>query len=409
MDRSLTDLGVCMVSESYYPNVDGGAIHSRLINERISDLGVNVLVVSLRNDSSYRRSEIIAGIPVTRVGWDSRLGRFFRYLAMLNVCIPLIRDRNKYDVIVVPMPRILALPAVIVARLLRKKCVIKPDTCGEMDGTYVLMDVSSRSSIYWLARQYFRLRNRIVTKADAFIAISEPIVQELLAIGIPGERIVKIPNGVDVERFSPVSTEKKRRLRESFGLSETQVVFMFCGRLSREKGLVLLLDVWKELAARFETAHLFLVGSGEGMTLGCEGQLRQMVAEYGLENSVTFTGEVDDVIPYLRCADIFVMPSWTESQCLALVEAQACGLPAIATRVGGLPEVVEHGVNGILVTLNDEMEMYEAAAELIKNGDTRVQLGSMARTTAVERFSIMQVANRYVSSLRSLVFEGPDL
>jgi glycosyltransferase involved in cell wall biosynthesis len=265
------------------------------------------------------------------------------------------------------------------------------------------MDVSETSLIYRAARIYFYLRNIILKRADAFIAISNPLIEEMTRIGIEPSRIIRVPNGIDIKRFNPAEAAEKARLRELKGISTSSVVFAYCGRLSKEKGLHLLLRVWEKLCGRYDDIHLLLVGTGEGLTLGCEGELREFVRKKNLRNSVTFTGAVDDVAEFLQCSDVFVMPSWSETQSLALVEAQACGLPAIATRVGGLPEVIEHNRSGFLVTLGDEEEMLEAAERLIIDEDLRRRLGSTGRQVALDRFSISKIAQKYLNVLQSVV------
>ena len=390
---------ICFVTESFYPEINGGSVHSRLLAEKFRDAGHDVLIVTRRPGDSYLRSEIISGCQVLRAGLDNRYGMIGRYLGMVTILPPLIIHRRQYDIVLIAAPRILGAPVVALMKLLGKKCVVKPDSCGEMDGSYALNQVAPRSLIHVLATTYFWIRNMVLKRADAYIAISEVVSDEICNMGIDNRRVIKIPNGVDVDKFSPLENTDKRLLRVKQGLPEEAIIFAYCGRLTREKGLRSLIRVWKKVTDRFENTHLLLVGSGKGLSLDCEGELKEFIMENGLEKHVTFTGPVEDVASYVSCADIFVLPSITEALGIALIESQLCGIPAIATKVGGIPDVVTHDVNGLLVSPDNDDDLLNASLELISNKAKRIRLGLAARKLGVERFSISRVTQSYLSLL----------
>jgi glycosyltransferase involved in cell wall biosynthesis len=394
---------ICFVTESFYPEIDGGAVHSRLLAEKFHDAGHDVLIVTRRPRPSYPRNEVVSGCPVIRAGLDDRYGMVGRYLGMLSVLPPLIAHRRQYNIALISAPRILGAPVVVLMKLLGKKCIIKPDSCGEMDGTYALNQIAPGSLVFALAIVYFRLRNFFLKRADAYIAISSIVSDEICNMGIESRLIKIIPNGVDINKFMPHENNEKRSLRVKHGLQEKAIIFAYCGRLTREKGLISLLRVWKTVTDNFDNTHLLLIGSGENMSLDCEDQLRDFVKENGLDKFVTFTGPVEDVSSYLGCADIFVLPSLTEALGIALIEAQLCGIPAIATRVGGIPDIITHNVNGLLVAPDNDNELSNAAVELISNSAKRVKLGLAARKSGVERFSITRVTESYLSLLNAVV------
>lgn len=388
---------ICFVTESFYPEIDGGAVHSRLLAEKFHDAGHEVLIVTRRPKPSYPRDEVVSGCPVLRVGLDDRYGMIGRYLGMLTILIPLIKHRHQFDVVLIAAPRILGAPVVILMKLLGKKCVIKPDSCGEMDGSYALQQLAPGSLTGVLAKSYFWARNMILKRADAYVAISSVVSNEICNMGIDSRRVAKIPNGVDINKFAPLEEAEKHSLRVKQGLPEGAIIFAYCGRLTHEKGLSSLLRVWKKVTSKFENVHLLLIGSGDGMSLNCEGQLKDFVRENRLEKHVTFTGPVEDVASYLGCADIFILPSLTEALGIALIEAQLSGIPAIATQVGGIPDVVIHDVNGLLVAPDNDDDLLKAAIELIGDSVKRAGLGLAARKLAVERFSISRVTQSYLS------------
>ena len=395
-------MNICYVAESYYPQLDGGAIHSRMLAEQLHSAGNRVRVITRYSKPSYARNEIVGGLQVVRVGLIDRYGVLARYLGMFSVMLALVRNRNECNIILVAAPRILGFPVVLVAKLLGKKCILKPDSIGEMDGSYAYMHSKPGWVLYQVARTYFWLRNRILRRADSFIAISGVISEEIRGLGIDEERIFKIPNGVDIVKFAPLTAKEKPDIRNRFGLPVTATVFVYCGRLTKEKGLLSLLRAWKQLTDRFDRLYLLLVGSGDGMTLNCEEELRSFVEKNCLGKSVTFTGAVDDVRDYLHCSDVFILPSITEAFGVALIEAQACGIPAIGTRVGGIPEVIVDRVNGILVAPDNVSELLAAATEMITDRYMREEYGLAARKLTVDRFSLAQVAEKYLDVMNAV-------
>ena len=135
------------------------------------------------------------------------------------------------------------------------------------------------------------------------------------------------------------------------------------------------------------------------MTLSCEDELRRFVRARGIEDRVKFTGYVRNVHEYLQAADLFVFPTEGEAFPLSLVEAMSCGLPVIASRVGGIPEIVTHGRDGILVDPANPEALAREIAFLMKETPTAGSLGSNARRTVCEAYSIESVASQYFESL----------
>lgn len=394
---------ICFVTESFYPEIDGGAVHSRLLAEQFHDAGHDVLIVTRRPKLSYPRNDVVSGCPVLRVGLDDRYGMMGRYLGIVTILPPLIMRRRQYDVVLIAAPRILGAPVVVLMKLMGKKCVIKPDSCGEMDGSYALQLLAPESVKAVLAKIYFWIRNFILKRADAYVAISSVVSNEICNMGIDSRRVVKIPNGVDINKFTPLDDAEKYSLRKKRGLPEGAITLAYCGRLTHEKGLSSLLRVWKKVTGKFENVHLLLIGSGDGMSLSCEGELKDFVRDNRLEKYVTFTGPVEDVASYLGCADIFVLPSLTEALGIALIEAQLTGIPAIATQVGGIPDVVTHEVNGLLIASENDDELLDATMDLMGDSAKRTEQGIAARKLAVERFSISRVTQSYLSLLDAVV------
>jgi glycosyltransferase involved in cell wall biosynthesis len=253
-----------------------------------------------------------------------------------------------------------------------------------------------------LVRAATRVRNRTLRGAAACVAMSRLIRDECVAAGLPADRVHLIPHGVDTERFHPATAGERAALRAQFSLPAGAVVIAYSGRLLRGKGLESLVDAFAALPSTPPT-HLLLIGSGDGQPLSVEEDLRRRVESAGLSSRVTFTGRVDAVEQWLRAADVFAFPSLFEGLGLALVEAAACGLPAVGSRTGGIVDVIDDGQSGFLVPPGDVTALGDRLRVLVEDPTRRAALGEAARHTACARFDVAQMVDRYVELFSSLV------
>jgi glycosyltransferase involved in cell wall biosynthesis len=156
------------------------------------------------------------------------------------------------------------------------------------------------------------------------------------------------------------------------------------------------------VAAARPDVQLVLVGSGDGQALSVEDDLRADVRARRLEERVVFAGRQDAVEGHLRAADVFVFPSVFEALGISLVEAAACGLPAVASRTGGIVDVVEDGRSGLLVTPGRASELASALASLVGDATRREAMGDRARQVALSRFDERDTVLRYRALFRQV-------
>jgi glycosyltransferase involved in cell wall biosynthesis len=249
-------------------------------------------------------------------------------------------------------------------------------------------------------------RNLLLRDADAFVAMSRRIREEMLGARVPVERIALIPHGVDTVRFHPSSSDERSAARARLGLPADACVIAFTGRLLRGKGLEELLAAFAKLAGDVPSAHLLIVGSGAGQALSVEEDLRATVLREGLATRVTFTGRLDDVSEALRAADVFAFPSVYEALGLSLIEAAATGLPAVGARTGGIVDVIEDGASGWLVSPGDALELASRLRALVADPAARARLGGRAREIAVDRFDEARALLRYRALLGEVAGRG---
>jgi glycosyltransferase involved in cell wall biosynthesis len=364
-------------------------------------MGMSTFVLTRRLNPLWPSAELVDNVPTYRVP-PSGMKRFGKYAMAPAVIMELSRRRDDYDLIFVCGFRALGAPAVVTARRLGKTCVLRAETPGEMSGAYA----SAYRRLPSLMRPPFQglvsARNRILRRADALVSISRPITEEFLRSGIRGDRIFEIPNGVDTEVWAPANESVRRSLRAKLGLPADGRIVVYSGKLNKGKGLEYLIEAWQRVSSSHADACLVLVGSGSGQSLSCEDEIRREVQERGLERSVKFTGFVQDPYDYVRASDIFVLPSENEALPMSMLEAMACALPVVVTDVGGIPEVVSHLNNGILVKPRDPKALAWEIDCLLSQPPLSDLLGANACRTVCERFSIQEVARQYLELFAQL-------
>jgi glycosyltransferase involved in cell wall biosynthesis len=197
-----------------------------------------------------------------------------------------------------------------------------------------------------------------------------------------------VPNGIDLDRFrDPRDTGL---VRQSLGIPLDAPVIGTVGRVSEVKRQDLLIRAFRLVLSRVPDAQLLLVGDGPWM-----GELRELTADLGLDDRVHFAGYQPRPEPYLQAMDVFALSSRSEGMPLAVLEAWAAGLPVVATRVGGLPELIDDGRTGVLVDFGDEHALAGALCDLIADPEFSRRLGEAGRNRVESLFSLRRMADEY--------------
>jgi N-acetyl-alpha-D-glucosaminyl L-malate synthase BshA len=231
---------------------------------------------------------------------------------------------------------------------------------------------------------YMPVNTHSIEGADAVTAVSHFLVEEARErLGITKE-IRVIPNFVDAEEFSPASCEVMERERER------DVVVAHVSNFRPVKRIQDLVNAMRMVVKRAPSARLMLIGDGPE-----RHRIERLVDRLHLKPNVLFTGYRSDVAHLMRCSDVVVLCSETESSPLTLLEGMSCGLPVVATSVGGIPEIVEDGVNGLLVPLKHPEAIAEKILELNSERELKARLGATARGTVLERYTAEKVVGQY--------------
>ena len=244
-----------------------------------------------------------------------------------------------------------------------------------------------------------RLRRLGAPLITRFIAVSHDLRRWLVErLAVPAGKVVTIPNGVDVERFSPDAREDGRRI---LGVTAESLLVGTVGRLDPVKDQAGLVDAFARIAPSHRRAFLVVVGDGP-----CRRALEERVASLGLKDRVRFLGERSDVPRVLPALDLFVLSSVAEGMSNTVLEAMAAGVAVVATNVGGTPEMVDDGSTGTLVPARDPNRLAAALGEYLENGHVRALHGKAGRQRAVDEFSLARMAASHANLYRSLVTAG---
>jgi sugar transferase (PEP-CTERM/EpsH1 system associated) len=257
---------------------------------------------------------------------------------------------------------------------------------------------------HYATRLRTRLLGRLAARyASRFFCVSEDIAAEVLACRITKPSKVAIArNGIDIGRFTdPID---KFHLRQSLGLPLECTIIGTVGRLSEIKRQDLLISAFAAVRRRAPDAHLLVVGDGPMMA-----DLRSLAASLGLAHCVHFPGYQAQTHQYLQAMDIFALTSRSEGMPLVLLEAWAAGLPVVASRVGGLPELIQHDHNGLLFESGDQASLVAALGRLLSDRMLAARMGQAGRQLVEANYHRRKMAADYHRQYLQLLAQNSAL
>ncbi|MGE5279622.1 MAG: glycosyltransferase family 4 protein [Deltaproteobacteria bacterium] len=220
------------------------------------------------------------------------------------------------------------------------------------------------------------------------VAISEPVRRHLVEdFGVPAERVVLIRHGIDLGRFGEHGAREKEALRRSWGLPDDKRIVGHIGRLSSVKGQIYFLKAAQELLSRRNDLCFLLIGDGPE-----KEALRAFIEKEGLGPHVRIVASTHDMSLTLSLMEVFVMPSIEEGLGLSVLEAQAQGVPVVASGVGGLRDIIEDGVTGRLVPPRDVAGLSRAVEAMLDDAGAARAMAAEARRRTHASFSSQRMA-----------------
>lgn len=236
---------------------------------------------------------------------------------------------------------------------------------------------------------YAFYRYLVMPQLDGVVGVSQTTLDRLDqfygGLSVP---LLNIPRGVNPASLEP--TQSREAIREMLQTPPQALVVLFIGSLSPEKRIDRLLRVAHQVKAHFPNLHIWLVGDGPERLA-----LEEQAKDLELVSQTRFLGVQSNIGDYIQAADILLLTSDTEGIPGVILEAGIMGLPAVATRVGGVAECIQDGKTGLLVDPNDETGLAEAVLDLLQHPDRRLEMGRQARALVQQKFTIDIIARQY--------------
>jgi glycosyltransferase involved in cell wall biosynthesis len=229
--------------------------------------------------------------------------------------------------------------------------------------------------------------------ATRIVILNRQMIQELRTIFYNDHFMVLIPNGVDLNTYR--KNIDCTTLKRTLGISEGKII-LYTGRLSPEKGVDFLIRAYAMIPVSV-LARVYILGDGHDRQ-----RLLNLIDQLHLGNRVFIISSVEDVSSFLQISDIFVMPSRFEGLSNSILEAMACGIPVIATRVTGNVDLIEDGVNGLLVSPDDVTDLAGALVNILANPEKGENLGRRAREMVQNNYNLNAMVERYSNLYESL-------
>ena len=342
----------------------GGAVQVRYLLDGLHAAHVDNVLICARG-SAIAHAAPQAEIVTVPMGGDldiGLLGRLRRILARLRPDLVHVHSRRGADLFGAWACALQRLPAVITRR------------------------VDSPEAALWARLRYRPYR--------AVIAISRSIETQLADQGLDRSRVHRIPSAVDAERFRP-DADARARVLHAFGLRDDALVVAVVAQLIPRKGHALLLAELPELVRRYPQVEVLCFGRGP-----LDRELRARIAAFALERHVRLLGFRDDLAQLLPGVDVLVHPASREGLGVALLEALSCAVPVIACAAGGVVDVIENDVHGLLVQANDGSELRRAIERLLEDSAMRRRFGLAGRLHVQNHFSIARMVARHLEVYR---------
>lgn len=270
---------------------------------------------------------------------------FFFFISLVGF-VKKIYKYFKFDLIVATWAYPDGFGSFLITKVLKKPIVIK--THGS--------DINIRTK-YFLRRKMisYALRN-----SNKVITVSNALKGKIVEIGVPEDKIAVIPNGVDTDLFKPMN---QQGCREILGLPLTTKIVLFIGNLVHIKGVDYLMDAFSQVSVKYDSAILIIVGDGN-----LKGHFIKKAKCLGLEGKIKFISrQPHNKIPlWMNACDVFCLPSLNEGCPNVILETLACGKPVVATKVGGIPEIISSEDYGILVTPGNSIELAQGLQKALE-------------------------------------------
>ncbi len=372
---------ILIAADLHWPTINGVAKFSRSLANGLADRGHEVLVIAPSQRRSGRSGEEVDGNYLIKrtISIPFPFYQNFRISLTPRREVKKIIEEFEPDVVHIQMLLGIGEAAMRYAKRYNIPVVATNHAIPEnlMDNIRLLAPVSK--PINYLITEYGA---RFHSKADHITMPTQSAI-DMLAGGrsdLPDIPIEAVSNGIDLSDFSP--TQAPAAIYEKFDIPKAPKIITYVGRLDTEKHISILIQAFSELKKRTATpVHLLIVGFGTDSE-----RLENHAYRLKLHDCVTFTGKVTDqeIIDLQKVGDVFCMPSPAELQCIAAMEAMACGKPLVAVAAGALKELCQDQRNGFLCEKDDVEEIAESLKVLVEDDELRARFSKESLAIVAE-------------------------
>jgi len=368
---------VLMFSPNYYPYIGGAEVFAQEIAERLVRDGHEVDVITGLLDENLEKFEIINGVNIYRVRIYK--GKYYvRYLSSLSYVFSSLlkalrlRKARRYDIIHAHA-EVGGIAGVIFKKLVRRPLLVTVQ--GGAPSDMVLRNKIIRRVVGWC-----------FVNSNAVHVISRYLKERAKLLG--AKKIILIPDGVDDTKFHPMSKEDLKRKHGFY--TDRRIILTVCPGHFRGKnpssydtGYPSLIKAFGELTKEIPDLQLVFIGEGHK-----RNEFKDIAAALHVEDRVTFLGFIPhDMLPdYFGMAEVFIRPSVGEGLGIAFIEAMACGVPVIGTNIGGIPDIIKHGENGLMVSPYNVEDIMNALRKILEDEIFRKKLIKEGLRTVYEKF-----------------------
>jgi glycosyltransferase involved in cell wall biosynthesis len=254
------------------------------------------------------------------------------------------------------------------------------------------------------SRTYWRLKLRwwmLEHLCSRVIAVSEGTRQHYINRGdLSPNKIITLYNGIDLSRFNGLTETIRQTYRHALAIPAEAPVLITVAVLRQPKGIQYLIEALPAIIQAVPAIRCLVVGSGS-----YEDQLKALVSQLGLTDYVIFTGTRTDIPELMATGDVFVLPTLGEALPTVLAEAMAAYKPIVVSNVGGVPEMIEHGYNGLLVDPANPSRLAEACLQLLQNPVLAQAMSQAGRKVVEQKFNIRIQAQRLSELYRQILAE----
>jgi len=319
------------------------------------------------------------------IGNINQLGFIGTLIFLIQAKLWIKRNAHKFDIVhVLGAHHISFLPAIWFQKKGIKTVIKMPNANSGFSNNSKFSNILGLSS--------FRKRN--APSITGYISISSAITDELKAVGIPNDKIFQIPNGVNVEKFKPVSSDGKWIIRQNLNLKNLFTI-VIVGEVCKRKGQKFVVDAFLSLP-NSSKMQLLIIGP-PGKVDDQTDEIREVINDNYA--NIHLIGFSNDMVKYYQASDIFILPSENEGLSNSMLEALATGLPAIVTKISGSEDVITHYQNGIFVG-RDKLDIKNAIEYYFSNPDKLHTNSRNARELIVSKYNACNILQKHIDVFR---------